>query len=178
MRIIGGGLGGQQFEAPKGHRTHPMSDKARGGLFNVLGDIEGLSVLDAFGGSGALGFEALSRGATSALIIDSDRNAQTTIEHNIANLKLKNARLVRANVSGWSDNNPEALFDLIFLDPPYDHTQTALLAKLARHLSPAGTLVLSWPAQTPLPALPDLRLVKQSNYGDAELAFYQAIKVK
>ena len=67
MRIIAGTLKGQQFQTPHSHKTHPMGDKIRGALFNVLGDIEGLSFLDAFSGSGALAFEAASRGAASVL---------------------------------------------------------------------------------------------------------------
>ena len=72
MRIIAGYLGGRQFNSPRSNRTHPMSDKARGGLFNALGDISGLTVLDAFAGSGALSFEAISRGAESVIAVDID----------------------------------------------------------------------------------------------------------
>ena len=71
MRVIAGRLGGRLFDSPHTRRTHPMSDKARGALFNMLGDIEGMHVLDPFAGTGALSFEAISRGAASALAIAS-----------------------------------------------------------------------------------------------------------
>ena len=70
MRIIAGDLKGREFKSPRGRTTRPMSEKTRGALFNTLGDIEGLSVLDGFAGSGALVFEAISRGAVSALAIE------------------------------------------------------------------------------------------------------------
>jgi 16S rRNA (guanine(966)-N(2))-methyltransferase RsmD len=76
MRIIAGTLGGRTFESPHGRRTHPMSDKVRGSLFNTLGDIDGLTILDAFAGSGALAFEAISRGAEHVLAIEIDNRAQ------------------------------------------------------------------------------------------------------
>jgi 16S rRNA (guanine966-N2)-methyltransferase len=84
MRIIAGRLGGRHFASPQGRRTHPMSDKMRGALFNALGDIDGLSVLDAFAGSGALAFEAVSRGAGHAVAIDVDKSAQRAIAENIS----------------------------------------------------------------------------------------------
>src|SRR3954464_3149409 len=98
MRIIAGRLGGRQFNSPKGHRTHPMSEKGRGALFNALGDISGLTVLDAFAGSGALSFEAISRRAASVLAIDSDKNAQRAIAENIASLGLsRQVKLIKTS---------------------------------------------------------------------------------
>src|SRR4051812_43097697 len=98
MRIIAGTMGGRTFSSPHGHRTHPMSDKMRGALFNTLGDIGGLTILDAFAGSGALSFEAVSRGARHATAIDSDRSAQQTITENIRSLSLnKHVKLIKAS---------------------------------------------------------------------------------
>jgi 16S rRNA (guanine966-N2)-methyltransferase len=79
MRVIAGFLGGRNFDSPGGHRTHPMSDKVRGAVFGVLGDIKGLSVLDAFAGSGALSIEAVSRGAKYAVAIDVDKRAHAVM---------------------------------------------------------------------------------------------------
>lgn len=174
MRVIAGRLGGRHFNAPHGHRTHPMSDKMRGALFGVLGDIEDLTALDAFAGSGALGFEALSRGAKEVTLIDNDTNAQRTIHDNIAELGLKkSARLIKAHVGSWSDNNSSAQFSLVLCDPPYDKLQLLLLQKLVRHIAGGGTYVLSWPGKLTLPELVGLKIVQQKSYGDSQLVFYQ-----
>lgn len=151
-----------------------MSDKMRGALFAALGDISGLSVLDAFAGSGALSFEALSREAARALLLESDKNAQNTIASNITELGLSSAaRLIKANASSWSDNNPQEQFDLVLCDPPYDKLQLSLLQKLVKHTAPGGTYVLSWPGALTLPELVGCQLISHKTYGDAQLAFYR-----
>src|SRR5665213_4294431 len=128
MRIIAGSLGGRQFSSPRSNRTHPMSDKARGGLFNALGDINGLTILDAFAGSGALSFEAISRGAESVIAVDIDKNAYQAIQESITSLDLKDkVKVIRANISGWSDNNPDLLFDIVISTPPYDDLQPKIV---------------------------------------------------
>lgn len=174
MRIIAGSLGGRQFASPHGHRTHPMSDKMRGALFNILGDLDGLTVLDAFAGSGALSFEAVSRGAAQALAIDQDKSAQRAIAENIVQLGCQTSvRLVKANVSSWSDHNPDQTFDLVLCDPPYDKVQIILLQKLSRHVAKGGTFVLSWPGGLTPPAFTGLDQIDQKTYGDGQLVFYQ-----
>src|SRR5258708_5562120 len=108
MRIIAGNLKGRVFGSPHGHRTHPMSENIRGALFNALGELGGLNVLDAFAGSGALGFEALSRGAKSAVLVEADRLAQKTIAENIQTLGLETrAKLVKASASAWLSTTDE-----------------------------------------------------------------------
>jgi 16S rRNA (guanine966-N2)-methyltransferase len=82
MRVVAGSLKGRIFNEPSGHQTHPMSEKVRGALFNALGDIEGLSVLDAFAGSGALSFEAVSRGAKSVVRLIKTRPRFTKVIEN------------------------------------------------------------------------------------------------
>lgn len=154
-----------------------MSEKARGGLFSALGDVSGLTVLDAFAGSGALSFEAISRGAKSAVAIDIDQNAASTIKKNA--IKLGNNKLikiVRANASGWSDNNEKTRFDLVFIAPPYDDLQVNLVGKLSRHLSQEGIFVLDWPKGEKVPSIDGMETVKQKNYGDANLVFYKKIR--
>ena len=86
MRIIAGELRGRQFNSPKGHRTHPMGDRVRTALFNTLGDISDLTILDAFAGSGALTFEAISRGAKSAVTLEIDYDAYEVIQQNAEDL--------------------------------------------------------------------------------------------
>lgn len=173
MRIIAGALGGRTFNSPHGHRTHPMSDKIRGALFNALGDLSGLTVLDAFAGSGALSFEAISRGAKSALAIESDRLAQRTISENIRALNLRRAvKLIQASANAWQQTSEDQQFDVVLLDPPYDDTQEALLQRLTTTVKSDGILVLSWPGDQPIPQFEGFEVVKERAYGDAQLAFY------
>jgi 16S rRNA (guanine966-N2)-methyltransferase len=130
MRVIAGSLKGRQFQSPSGHRTHPMSEKMRGAMFGVLGDIEGLTVLDAFAGSGALSFEALSRSAKSALMLDDDKTAQDAITANILSLGVSKARFIRANAISWSRKNAHQKFDLLLTDPPYDKLPFPVIEKI------------------------------------------------
>lgn len=112
MRIIAGKLGGRQFQTPPGHKVHPMSDKMRGALFNILGDVQGMTILDGFAGSGALSLEAVSRGAAKATAIDIDKAAHTQIQKNIKDLQVEDeVKAIRANAGSWSNNNPDVKFD-------------------------------------------------------------------
>ena len=174
MRIIAGYLGGRQFSSPRSNRTHPMSDKARGGLFNALGDINGLTILDAFAGSGALSFEAISRGAESVIAVDIDKNAYQAIQESITSLDLKDkVKVIRANISGWSDNNPDLLFDIVISAPPYDDLQPKIVNKITSHVKPGGLYILDWPSKEPVPDLPGLNQVAEHDYGDAKLIFFR-----
>jgi 16S rRNA (guanine966-N2)-methyltransferase len=150
-----------------------MSEKARGALFNILGDISGLTLLDAFAGSGAISYEAASRGAVNVKAVEIDVSAYRTIRDNISALGLEDiVEAVRANVGGWSSRHPEELFDIVVCDPPYDGLQGAPVEKLAAHVRPGGTYVLSWPPVQPLPRMP-LSHVSTKPYGDAVLIFYK-----
>ncbi|HSW79936.1 MAG TPA: RsmD family RNA methyltransferase [Candidatus Saccharimonadales bacterium] len=176
MRIIAGSLGGRQFNSPKGHRTHPMSDRVRGALFNALGDISDLKVLDAFAGSGALSIESISRGAESVIAIDIDKSAAETIKSNVTQLGLQQKiKAIRANASGWSDNNPDIKFDIVIAAPPYDDLQLPVVIKIIRHLKTDGIFVLDWPGKLEQPQLDGLKIVHNKNFGDAQLVFYQTI---
>lgn len=173
MRIIAGQLGGRSFEPPSNTNTHPMGDKVRGALFNILGDIEGLSVLDAFAGSGALSFEALSRGAAAAVALENDHAAYQTIMKNRQALAL-GERLMVHKISGqtWLQKYPEVCFDLVLCDPPYEDTQLPLLRLLAERLADNGVLVISWPAGSEVPEFSGLKKVAHRSYGDAQLLFF------
>jgi 16S rRNA (guanine966-N2)-methyltransferase len=175
MRIIAGTLKGQQFQSPHGHKTHPMSDKVRGALFNVLGDIGGLTFLDAFAGSGALAFEAASRGAKSVVAVDKDTSAHKVIEQNVKDLRLqKIVKVSKANTGGWSLHNMEKQFDIVILDPPYDDPQLDLLGRLAkRHVKKNGLAILSFSGRKELPEFEEMTVVVAKDYGDAQLVFYR-----
>jgi 16S rRNA (guanine966-N2)-methyltransferase len=178
MRVVAGSLKGRIFNEPSGHKTHPMSEKMRGALFNALGDIEGLSVLDAFAGSGALSFEAVSRGAKSVVAVDKDSSAHQIIENNVLGLKLaKQVHVSRANVAGWSIHNMENKFDIVLLDPPYEDLQLSLLQKLVnRHVKNGGLAVLSFPGKITYPAFERTQVAAAKDYGDSQLVFYRKIK--
>ncbi len=174
MRIISGSLGGRTFQSPKTYNTHPMSDKIRGAIFNMLGDISGLSVLDSFSGSGAIGFEAISRGASSALLVEIDKTAFQTIKQNIKALDLEDqVQTIRGNIKGWSNNNPDKKFDIVVCDPPYDAVLEQLIHKISRHVSSEGLLVLSWPSKEPTPVIPLMELLRHKTYGNATLFIYK-----
>jgi 16S rRNA (guanine966-N2)-methyltransferase len=175
MRIIAGKLGGRQFSSPPGNRTHPMSDKGRGALFNALGDIAGLTVLDAFAGSGALSFEAISRGAAHATAIDKDRHSQQAIAANVKELGLgRQIKLIKASANAWLSTTDER-FDLVLLDPPYDDLQPNLLAKLAERANPGGLVVLSLPPQSKITMIDNFEQLASKTYGDSQLVFYRRI---
>lgn len=173
MRVIAGKIGGRTFASPRGHRTHPMSDRIRGALFNALGDIAGLSVLDAFAGSGALSFEALSRGAAQATLIEPDKSAQRTIADNIASLKIADTtKLVRAKAQSWLATTDQR-FAIVLLDPPYDDVNPSLLEKLAARAEPGGTVVYSLPPNSGLQLSEPFELLSRKDYGDATLSFWR-----
>jgi len=175
MRVIAGRLGGRQFASPHGHRTHPMSDKGRGALFNTLGDIEGLTVLDAFAGSGALSFEAVSRGAAQATAIERDRSAQLTIAENIKTLGLAGqVKLVKAPANSWLSTTSEE-FDLVLLDPPFEDLQLGLLARLAERTLPGGVAVFSLPPNAEVQLPDQFEHLATKKYGDNQLVFYRRI---
>lgn len=178
MRVIAGTLGGRHFESPHGHRTHPMAEKVRGGLFNALGDIDGLTVLDAYSGSGALAIEAISRGAKHVIAVDIDKNAHLTITKNVQSLGLESqVQAVRARIVAWLYRNSTAQFDLIFADPPYNDIHDKTLEKLAVRLKQNGIIIYSLPPNDrfTLPA-EKYEKVAEKSYGDATLHFYRKIQ--
>jgi len=174
MRIIAGSLKGRIFHDPPGHQSHPMSDKIRGALFNMLGDIQGLTVLDAFAGSGALALEAVSRAAKSAVAIEQKRAPHRAIVRSIKELGAnKQVKAVNADAASWSSHNKTAKFDIVLLDPPFGHPQFNLLDKLVLHAKAGGVVVVSWPGHELPPVFDACSLITDKKYGDAQLVFYR-----
>lgn len=179
MRIIAGRLGGRQFISPKGNRTHPMSDKARGALFNALGDITGLSLLDAFAGSGAIAFEAISRGAKCATAIDIETNAFKAMTESAAGLEInEQIEIVRANVGGWfKSSRQDQRFNIIVCDPPYDALQLPIIERLSSKIIVGGVIVVSLPPKARL-IMPDrCEPIQTKDYGDITLQFFRRTKI-
>ncbi|MCV7176477.1 16S rRNA (guanine(966)-N(2))-methyltransferase RsmD [Mycolicibacterium sphagni] len=137
-RIVGGSAGGRRIDVPA-RGTRPTTDRVREALFNVLAarrDFDGLRVLDLYAGSGALGLEALSRGAVSALFVESDSRAAAVIKSNIATLGLPGATVRRGAVATVLAADADRAVDLVFADPPYDVATAeieAVLDSLARN---------------------------------------------
>jgi 16S rRNA (guanine966-N2)-methyltransferase len=174
MRVIAGTLGGRSIISPHTRRTHPMREKVRGALFNALGDLKGLTMLDAYAGSGACSIEAVSRGAHQVLAIDIDPSAVKAIAENIRALGLTDAVTVkRANISGWSRNHVANQFDIVLADPPYDDVRPDVLERMAVHVHPGGLYVLSWPGGEQIRNFIGLTQVSSKSYGDAQLVFYR-----
>jgi 16S rRNA (guanine966-N2)-methyltransferase len=157
MRIVAGEFRGRRLSAPAGRETRPTADRVREAVFSLIGAVEGMAVLDLFAGSGALGLEALSRGAASATFVDRSPRAVASLRANVGALGVEDrARVVardwRAAVA--ADRAAGRTYDLIILDPPY-----TLLGRIAGRLGPAleplvpagGTLVLEGAARAPLP---------------------------
>ena len=177
LRIIAGNLGGRIISTSDKSTTHPMGDRIRGSLFNILGDITGKTVLDAFAGSGSLGLESLSRGASHAMFIERDRTAQNIIERNIETLNLESrTKLIRSSVTQWDETQPDELFDVIFADPPYHDMQFSTVSRLKKHLQPNGLMVLSYPGRESTPTVNGVVVVDNRSYGDAALAFYRLVQ--
>jgi 16S rRNA (guanine966-N2)-methyltransferase len=174
MRIIAGSLKGRQFESPHNRRTHPMSDRVRGALFNALGDLTGLNVLDAYGGTGALAFEAISRGAKSIQVCEIDVQAQKIIEANIEKLQLENITLHRGNAKSWLKRHQDTYFNVVLLDPPYDDIDRVVLQLAMKQTVPGGIIALSWPGKAETFEFAGTTPVQVNSYGDAQLLFLRA----
>jgi len=145
----------------------------RGAIFNSLGDINSLSVLDAFSGSGAISLEAVSRGAMMSAAVEMNKRAQSDIAENIKKLDTKGQiTLVEANLYKWLETSDDK-YDIIIADPPYDDVSINKLICLEDHLNPKGTLVLSLPPRHELPEFNKIILLTQKNYGDSKLVFYK-----
>lgn len=134
MRVVGGQARGRRLVAPPGRDTRPTSDRAREAIFNSLRSIDALAdarVADLFAGSGALGIEALSRGAASCVFVERDAGAAAVIEQNLAHTGLSGGSVVRADVMRWLAGRGSTSWDLVLADPPYAFDEwPALLAGL------------------------------------------------
>ena len=175
MRIIAGSRKGARIFAPKGE-TRPTGDRVREAAFNLIGPVEGMAVLDLFAGSGAMGLEALSRGAASAVFVESDREAQRTIERNLEKLGLKGATILKQNAKRALSAEAAAgrRYDLVLVDPPY-RMLDSLLPTLSSHLpsllADDGVVVVESPGREH----PELPLTERTSraYGSVRLTVFE-----
>ncbi|MCC6223406.1 MAG: 16S rRNA (guanine(966)-N(2))-methyltransferase RsmD [Thermoleophilia bacterium] len=177
MRIIAGSRKGARIFAPKGRETRPTSDRVREAAFNLIGPLGGARVLDLYAGSGALGLEALSRGALRVTFVESDRDAVRAIERNLDRLGLGGAEIARADAPRRvaADAAAGRRYDLVLIDPPYGMLETAL-ANLSPHLpavvAEGGLVVVESDARA-APVLP-LPVRTSRRYGSTRLTVFEA----
>jgi 16S rRNA (guanine966-N2)-methyltransferase len=174
VRIIAGERRGATIFAPKGRDTRPTSDRVRENTFNLIGPVDGATVLDLYAGSGALGLEALSRGASSAVFVETDRDALRAIDRNLEKLRLSGARVVPHDVTSVLAQEVAAgrEYDLVLVDPPYEMTDHTPLARYLPHvLADDGVLVF----ETAACVEPDLPLAirKQRVYGRTRVTLFE-----
>jgi 16S rRNA (guanine966-N2)-methyltransferase len=172
MRIVGGEHRGARIFAPKGRDTRPTSDRVREAAFNLIGPVDDAAVLDLFAGSGAMGLEALSRGASSATFVESDRDACRVIDRNIEKLRVTGTRVVQQDVLGALATDRRT-YDLILCDPPYGYREGDRLAPyLVRTLAPDGLLVYETGSREE-PAIEGLSTRTSRTYGAARLTLFE-----
>jgi 16S rRNA (guanine966-N2)-methyltransferase len=184
MRVIAGSAGGINLDVPK-KGVRPTMDRVKAAIFSSLGEmVIGARVLDLFAGSGGLGIEALSRGASSAVFVDSDRRSIEVIERNLTRAGVKGPAYCRDVFDFLRTNRPENLFEIIFADPPYDRTPTGtrfsdLLLEnesLPNLLAPNGIFVLEKRPEEELLIAPSWQLVRAKKYGATEVLFLSVVR--
>ena len=176
MRIVAGARKGARIFAPAGFDTRPTGDRVREAVFNLIGPVDGASVLDLYAGSGALGLEALSRGAARCVFVESDREACRTIERNLEKLRLTGATVLCRDAlhALAAERSAGRRYDLVLVDPPYEMftaVQSALATHLPAVLAPSGLLVVETAAKVE-PELP-LALRTSRRYGSARLTLFE-----
>jgi 16S rRNA (guanine966-N2)-methyltransferase len=173
VRVVAGEFKGRRLHAPRGSRTRPTADRVREALFSMLGDVTGARVLDLYAGSGALGIEALSRGAESAVFVERDQQALAALRRNLDAVGA-HADVRRQDVLRFLAR-PEGKFDLVFCDPPYDDAPRAAAALADALTEIAGEdarIVTESDKRNPL--LLPLPLLLERAYGDTRIAIHSA----
>ena len=172
MQVISGIYKNHPLKSPNDDKTHPMGSREKLALFNMISPyLEDALVLDAFAGSGALGIEALSRGAQRVIFVEKSGKIAKTIKENLENLgedALQKSTIIVKDIDNFIITNK---LDLIFADPPYNLFDTTKISPLGEYLKPNGILVLSHPGEAPI--LPNLTLQKSHSYAAATISIYQ-----
>jgi 16S rRNA (guanine966-N2)-methyltransferase len=174
MRIIAGSRKGHRISAPRGDATRPTGDRVREAAFNLTGPVDDAAVLDLFAGSGAMGIEALSRGALRVTFVESDRAACRAIDANLEKLRLTGARVACQDAARFlaTERGP---YDLILVDPPYDLVESLampLATHLPRLLAPDGLVVYETSSRQE-PALEGLAVRTSRRYGNVRLTLFE-----
>lgn len=175
IRLIAGKYGGRTIDSPGRSSTHAMGERVRNAMFNSIGsEIENTCVLDAFAGSGAIGLEALSRGADTVTFVEKDRIAAKIISANCQLLGVQEqTEVIKTTVNNWLETAEIPLYDIIFADPPYHDEQFSTIKKLFRLLKPNGLMVLSHTGIREVPVQNEIVVVDNRSYGNAHLTFFR-----
>ena len=173
MRVIAGELRGRRIVSARGEATRPTAERVREALFSMLGDVSGLAVLDLFAGSGALGIEALSRGAASATFVERSPQALAALRTNVEALGLAGRSRVRAG-DALSALRAAGKYDLVFLDPPYAMATTLadVLSQALPGVLCAGARVVS-ESDRRAPLALALPLARERRYGDTMIRIHE-----
>ena len=189
IRLISGIFKNHKITSPNSRQTHPMSERARNAIFNSSqAEIQDAEVLDAFAGTGALGLEAISRGAKKVIFIEKNRLAQKILSENMKivekNEKAGEVKLIRSSVSNWLNSSESRLergdllenltFDVIFADPPYYDPQFSTIKKLSKRLKFGGILILSQPKEIENFEMENLTLISEKKYSGAKILFFRS----
>jgi 16S rRNA (guanine966-N2)-methyltransferase len=175
MRIIAGERRGARIAAPKGTSTRPTSDRVREAVFNLVGPVDEIAVLDLFAGSGAMGLEALSRGARRCVLVESDRAACAVVRANLEKLRLTGALVLCKDAfqALREERGAGRAYELVLVDPPYGtwaELEPRLAEALPAVLAPGGLLVVETSARVE-PVLP-LTVVTSRRYGSARITLF------
>jgi 16S rRNA (guanine966-N2)-methyltransferase len=175
MRVVAGSRRGHRIDAPKGVVTRPTGDRVREAVFSIIGSVEGAKVLDLFAGSGAMGIEALSRGAATCDFVERDRGAARVIQANLEKLRLTGASVAVREASALlrEERGRGRSYDLVLVDPPYEEWERhepSLAELIPRVLADDGLVVVET-AERVEPALP-LALVTTRRYGSARITVF------
>ena len=177
MRVIAGSAGGIHLDAPRDRAIRPITDRVKETLFSILADrVLDARVLDLYAGSGAIGIEALSRGAARATFVDRSSKAVDAIKANLRRTRLEEAADVRATdaIRFLSGTAAAERYDLAFLDPPYEERAIlAPLERLAPMLAPGATVVVKAFWRTPIPTLGGMRTWRERRFGETTLTFLE-----
>jgi 16S rRNA (guanine966-N2)-methyltransferase len=178
MRVIAGRLGGRRLKAPRGMVTRPTSERVREATFAMLADVEGASVLDLFAGSGALGLEALSRGAARVVFVERDAAAVRALRDNLEDLAIEPAAAEVRRSDAFralrSARTREDTYDLVFIDPPYGRAHDwgpELSAVLPSLLRPAARVVVESDRRAPLEL--GMEIEQERRYGDTSIRIHR-----
>ena len=175
-RVVAGTLGGRQLKVPPGRSTRPTSERVREGLFSTLqsmcGPFDGAAFLDLYSGSGAVGIEAASRGASRVTCVERDARALTVLRANVDAMGLRNVQVSSAPVERWLGDKPHEPYDAAYVDPPYAESVDDVLALLVANcwLTDAAVVVVERATRDAPPVWPaELSLDRSRRYGDTTL---------